>query len=108
MERYGDGGVALALRSYGFEALAVEIDEMLGIVLCSRDGATLEACAGGSGAAKAGSGGDELHHLKCDFFIATQGRSQQELDWQEYRSREFSGDELITPRQPNEKAARCR
>ena len=71
-------GIPLVLGSYGFEALAIEIDEMFGIVFCARDGATLEARAGGSGAAKAGGGGDELHHLECDFFIAAQGGSSRD------------------------------
>ena len=62
----------LALCSNGVKALAVEVDEMFGIVLRARDRATLESCAGGSGTAKAGGGGDEFHHLQGDFLIASQ------------------------------------
>ena len=60
-----------------FQALAVEVDEMFCIIFSSRNGSTLEACAGSSGAAKAGGGSDEFHHFEGDLFIAAQGRSSR-------------------------------
>jgi hypothetical protein len=62
----------LATGSYSVEALSVEVDEMFGIVFGTRHGAALEAGARGSGTAKAGCSGDELHHFECDFLIAAQ------------------------------------
>ena len=62
----------LALCSYGGQALAVEIDKMFGVFFGARNRTALKSCAGGSGAAIAGCGGDEFHHLQCDLLITSQ------------------------------------
>jgi|GEM_PF-1703063 len=60
-----------ALVFYRVQALPVELDQILGVILCSRRGTALKASAGCSGTAKTSGGGDELHHFERDLFIST-------------------------------------
>ncbi len=71
----------LALCSYGVKALSEEVDEMFGVVFRARNRSALESCAGSSGAAKAGGGGDEFHHLQCDLIIASQRGCRNGIVW---------------------------
>jgi hypothetical protein len=57
--------------------LAKEVDEVLGVVFCPRNCATLKAGTGSSGTAKASGCGDEFHHFERDLFVAPQGRSRR-------------------------------
>jgi len=64
----------LALGANGIQALAVEVDELLGVILGAGRGAALKAGSGGGSAAISGGGSDELHHLKRNLLVASHGR----------------------------------
>jgi len=66
----------LTLGANGIQALAVEIDELLGVILGAGRGASLKAGSGSGSAAITGGGGDELHHLKRNLLVASHGRGE--------------------------------